>query len=86
MVILKKALPRRTFLRGAGRGAGAAAARCDDSGAWPAAETARPIRLAFIEVPNGIMMDKWTPKTEGAVSSSRRCSSRWRRSTTACSC
>ena len=22
--------------------------------------------MAFIEVPNGIMMDKWTPATEGA--------------------
>jgi hypothetical protein len=31
-----------------------------------AAEIVRPIRMAFIEVPNGIMMDKWTPATEGA--------------------
>src|SRR5258707_13484147 len=31
-----------------------------------AAQPVRPIRLAFIEVPNGIMMDKWTPATEGA--------------------
>src|SRR5215475_12492479 len=31
-----------------------------------AAQPARPIRLSFIEVPNGIMMDKWTPATEGA--------------------
>jgi hypothetical protein len=30
------------------------------------AETKRPIRMSFIEVPNGIMMDKWTPATEGA--------------------
>jgi hypothetical protein len=31
-----------------------------------AAQTTRPIRMCFIEVPNGIMMDKWTPATEGA--------------------
>src|SRR6266446_3907425 len=31
-----------------------------------AAQPVRPIRLSFIEVPNGIMMDKWTPATEGA--------------------
>jgi hypothetical protein len=30
-----------------------------------AAATERPIRMTFIEVPNGIMMDKWTPATEG---------------------
>jgi len=31
-----------------------------------AAETKRPVRMSFIEVPNGIMMDKWMPATEGA--------------------
>jgi hypothetical protein len=31
-----------------------------------AAETKRPIRMSFIEVPNGIMMPKWTPATVGA--------------------
>jgi hypothetical protein len=31
-----------------------------------AAATDRPIRMVFIEVPNGIMMDKWTPAKEGA--------------------
>jgi hypothetical protein len=31
-----------------------------------AAESARPIRMAFVEVPNGIIMDKWTPAAEGA--------------------
>jgi hypothetical protein len=30
-----------------------------------AADKARPIRMAFVEVPNGIMMDKWTPAAEG---------------------
>jgi hypothetical protein len=31
-----------------------------------AAAPARPVRLAFIEVPNGIIMDKFTPATVGA--------------------
>ena len=67
MVIHKKALHRRTFLRGAGAALtlplldamipGAAVMR---------PRRTRPIRLAFIEVPNGIMMDKWTPSSEGA--------------------
>jgi len=64
MVILKKSIPRRTFLRG--MGASLALPVLDAMTAAFAAQPARPIRLAFIEVPNGIMMDKWTPATEGA--------------------
>jgi hypothetical protein len=64
MVILKKSIPRRTFLRGAG--ASLALPVLDAMSAAFAAQPARPIRLAFIEVPNGIMMDKWTPAAEGA--------------------
>src|SRR5580765_7914284 len=64
MVIHKKSIPRRTFLRGAG----AALALPFLNAMTPAlaAQTAHPIRMCFIEVPNGIMMDKWTPATEGA--------------------
>ena len=64
MVIFRRSIPRRAFLRGAG----AALALPFLDGMIPAfaAASARPIRLAFIEVPNGIMMDKWTPATEGA--------------------
>jgi hypothetical protein len=64
MAILKKSIPRRTFLRGTG--ASLALPVLDATTAAFAAQPARPIRLAFIEVPNGIMMDKWTPATEGA--------------------
>jgi hypothetical protein len=66
MVIHKKSIHRRAFLRGAG----AALALPLLDAMFPAlavsAERVRPIRLSFIEVPNGIMMDRWTPKTEGA--------------------
>ena len=68
MMIFKKAIPRRTFLRGVGAtlalplldsmipalGAGI------DIAARPAT------RLAFVYVPNGQIMSKWTPATDGA--------------------
>jgi hypothetical protein len=64
MVIFKKSISRRAMLRGAG--ATLALPMLDAMVPALAAETARPIRLAFVEVPNGIMMDKFTPATEGA--------------------
>jgi Protein of unknown function (DUF1552) len=64
MVITRKSLPRRTFLRGAG--AVLALPVLDAMTPALSAETQRPIRMSFIEVPNGIMMDRWTPATEGA--------------------
>jgi len=67
MLIFKKSLSRRAVLRGAG--AARALPMLDamiPASAVAAPETVRPIRLSFIEVPNGIMMDRWTPKTEGA--------------------
>lgn len=65
MLIFNKSLPRRTFLRGVG--ASLALPFLDAMvpvfGATALAQ--RPTRLAFVSVPNGIMMDKWTPATEG---------------------
>jgi hypothetical protein len=66
MVIHKKALHRRTFLRGAGAALTLPLLDAMIPALGHAAETKRPIRLAFIEVPNGIMMDKWTPSTVGS--------------------
>jgi len=66
MMIFKQAIPRRTFLRGLGTtlalplldGMIPAFAR--------AAETpATAKRLSIVYLPNGVMMDKWTPTTEG---------------------
>lgn len=66
MMIFKKAMPRRAFLRGAGT---AIALPFLDAmlPALAATEgaTARPFRLSFIEVPNGIIMNQWLPATEG---------------------
>ncbi|HEY3641413.1 MAG TPA: DUF1552 domain-containing protein, partial [Xanthobacteraceae bacterium] len=64
MVISRKSIPRRAFLRGTG--AALALPVLDAMTPAFAAATSRPIRMSFIEVPNGIMMDKWTPATEGA--------------------
>jgi len=66
MVIFKKSIPRRTFLRGAG--AALALPMLDAMVPAFAQDTKRPIRMAFIQTPNGIMnlKNEWTPKTEGS--------------------
>jgi hypothetical protein len=67
MMVFKKALPRRTFLRGMG----ATLALPLVDGMVPAFARAQgtaqsPTRLSFIYVPNGIIMERWTPRTVGA--------------------
>ncbi|MBI2185954.1 MAG: DUF1552 domain-containing protein [Acidobacteria bacterium] len=66
MMVFKHAIPRRTFLRGAGT---ALALPLLDA-MWPALGSAQSspraaTRLAFFAVPNGIIMDRWTPPTVG---------------------
>ena len=69
MMIFKKAIPRRTFLHGIG--AALALPLLDGmvpAFAGPAATVMKPMkRLSYIYVPNGIMMDKWTPETVGPL-------------------
>lgn len=76
MVIFKKSIPRRTFLRGAG--AALALPMLDAMVPAFAADTTRPIRMAFMQTPNGIMnlKNEWTPKTEGTDWEMTRTSSR----------
>ena len=68
MMVFRKSIPRRTFLRGAGT---ALALPLLDA-MFPAfaspAQTASRVatRLSFFMVPNGIIMDKWTPATVGS--------------------
>ena len=68
MIITRKALPRRTVLRGLG--ASLALPLLD--GMVPAFAALRktaaaPVkRLGVVYVPNGMMMNHWTPRTEGA--------------------
>ena len=69
MMIFKKVIPRRTFLRGVGTslalplldGMVPALAAAGDTAAKPA------FRIATVFVPNGRIMAKWTPTTEGAA-------------------
>src|SRR5712691_4151789 len=68
MTIFKKAIPRRTVLKVAG--AALALPLLDamvPAFAGPTDTAAKPaIRMGFMYVPNGIILNKWTPDTEGA--------------------
>jgi hypothetical protein len=68
MFITRQALPRRTFLRGAGL---AVALPFVDAmvPALARAQTSRkpPVRMAFVYVPNGIDMQHWNPSYEGRL-------------------
>ncbi len=63
MYITGKALSRRTMLRGMGTAA-IALPFLDSMVPALAAPTKSPVRLAFLYVPNGIMMRDWNPATE----------------------
>ena len=68
-MIFKKAIPRRAVLRG--MGATLALPLLDGmvpAFAGPSDTAAKPvIRMGFMYVPNGIIMEKWTPAAEGAA-------------------
>ena len=62
--IFKKAIPRRTFLRGAG--ATVALPLLDSMIPALAAAPEPVVRVGYIYLPLGRIMRNWTPKTEGA--------------------
>lgn len=67
---MTRRLSRRTVLRGAGVGIGLPwleAMGPVAAAASAAGDTAAPLRLAFLYIPNGIAMDNWTPKAEGPL-------------------
>jgi hypothetical protein len=63
MMIFKKAIPRRTFIRGA---AATLALPLLDSMVPAFAAPEKIKRLSIVYVPNGRIMQEWTPKTEAA--------------------
>src|SRR2546425_10106169 len=67
MMIFKKSIPRRTFLHGAGTALALPLLDAMFPAFASAAQTAsRTVtRLSFFTVPNGIIMDKWTPAAVG---------------------
>lgn len=68
MIITKKRLPRRTFLRGLGVAVGVPLLDSMVPALAVAGDAAKPAnRLTFIYVPNGMMMDSWTPAQTGSA-------------------
>ena len=69
MVITQKALSRRTILKGLGTTLALpfldAMVPALSRAATAAAKA--PVRMSTVYLPNGIMMDKWTPPTEGPL-------------------
>ena len=67
MLIDKKHLPRRTFLRGTGVVLSLPLLDAMVPALMAQSKTAaKPVsRLGFIYIPHGAIMDQWTPKTEG---------------------
>ncbi len=67
MMIFKKSISRRTFLRGAGAALAVPMLDAMCPAFTSAAETESNLakRLSFFTVPNGIIMEKWTPPTVG---------------------
>lgn len=65
MVIFKKSLPRRTFLRGMGVTVALPFLDSMASAMTPMAQSAAkaPLRFGAVYLPNGCVMDNWTPKT-----------------------
>ena len=56
---------RRTVLRGLGVSLALPWLEATGTIAKAATAAASPTRMAFIFVPNGVVLDHWTPKTEG---------------------
>lgn len=69
MMISRKALPRRTFLKGVGTAVALPFldAMMPAFATAQATRAARPVRMAFVYVPNGIDMRHWNPSYEGEL-------------------
>ena len=67
MMVFRKSIPRRTFLRGAGATLSLPLLDAMFPAFASAAQTASRVatRLSFFTVPNGIVMDKWMPAAVG---------------------
>lgn len=65
MLVTKKAVSRRTLLRGLGASLALPALDAMVPALARGAGQTQPLRLAFVYVPNGIIMQHWTPVAEG---------------------
>ena len=66
MIVTRKALSRRTFLRGAGVALGLPFLEAMTP-AFAQSAAANPVRLAWFYLPNGIDMRHWTPDNDGPL-------------------
>ena len=68
MIITKKSIPRRTFLHGVGATLALPLLDSMVPALSAASAVAKPVtRLSIVYAPNGMIMDRWTPATEGAA-------------------
>jgi hypothetical protein len=65
MIITNRSLPRRTFLRGLGAAVALPLLDSMVPALGAASRVKPPRRLGVIYVPNGVIMDRWTPAAEG---------------------
>src|ERR1700733_10542168 len=65
MALMNKHLSRRTILRGLGTAISLPLLDAMVPAFASPSASAAPLRLAFIYVPNGILMDRWTPSAVG---------------------
>ncbi len=67
MIVLKKSMPRRTFLRGAGASLALPFLDAMIPALAASSGAARPpLKMGFIYLPVGRIMENWTPKIEGS--------------------
>jgi hypothetical protein len=64
--ITRRHIPRRSFLKGAGTAIALPFLDAMAPAFARAAATKPPVRMAFLYVPNGIIMKDWTPAAEGS--------------------
>ena len=67
MMITRKALPRRAFLRGMGTTVALPFLEAMVPAMAAVRSTKPPVRMAFVYVPNGIIMNGWNPDYEGKL-------------------
>jgi hypothetical protein len=65
MIITRKQLPRRTFLKGAGTAVALPLLDAMVPALASDLSSGRALRLSFVYVPNGIVMKEWTPSGTG---------------------
>src|SRR3954468_8591283 len=67
--MIHRRLPRRTFLKGIGTAIALPAleAMLPASALAAPAATRKPLRLAFLFIPNGVNMEHWRPAAEGEL-------------------